>query len=150
MRTSAAVLAAMLATTGSASAAPAPGACSIMRKDEMKPFSSNAFFDQFPPEEEKSGNGSACNYAGVYIQIDPFPFSTVENMRRQPGQSFEAAPGIGDAAFVRNNRGQYAELFGRVGQRVLTIQMDVGPQENFASVKPRLLRLATALAARLK
>jgi hypothetical protein len=147
---SAAILGAMLASTASLSAAPAPGACSLLRKDEMKKFSSNQFFDQFPPEEEKAGNGSGCNYAGVYIQIDPFPFSTIDTMRRQPGRTFEAAPGIGDAAFASNNKGEYAELFAKIGQRVFTIQMDVGPNETYASVKPRLLALAAVMAARLK
>ena len=141
---------AVLAATGTAFAAPAPGACSIMSKAEVKPFSSNQFFDQFPAEEDKAGGGTGCNYAGVYIQLDPFPFATVENMRRQPGQTLESAPGIGNAAYVRDNGGNYAELYARVGQRVFTIQMSIRPGESFASVKPRLLQMGTAMAAKLR
>ena len=144
-----AALAAIVAA-GPALAAPAPGACALLSKDEVKKFSSNPFFDRFPPEEEKAGNGSSCNYAGVMIQVDPFAFATVDNLRRQPEQVFEAAPGIGDAAYMHDNRGNYAELYARVGQRVFTIQMDIGPQETYQSVKPRLTGLANLLAAKLR
>ena len=121
-----------------------------MPKTELKQFSSNQFFDQLPAEEEKVGNGTACNYAGVYIQIDPFPFSTIENMRTRSPQAWEVAGGIGDAAYVQNNGGRYAELYSRVGQRVFTIQMSVGPNETYDTAKARLLRLGTAMAAKLR
>ena len=77
-----------------------------MTKNEVKQFSSNQFFDQFPAEEEKVGNGTACNYAGVFIQLDPFPFSTIERMRTGSPQAWEVARGIGDAAYVQNNGGR--------------------------------------------
>src|SRR5215471_5593298 len=99
-------------------AAPAQGACSIMTKAEVKQFSTNAFFDQLPVQEEKVGNGTSCNYADILIQIDPFPFATIERMRSGAPQRWEAAPGVGDAAYARDNGGRYAELYSRVGQRV--------------------------------
>lgn len=132
------------------SAAPASGACSIMTKAEVKPFSSNRLFDQFPAEEEKEGRGSSCNYAGVYIQVDVIPFATIETMSRDQKQRIEAVRGVGDAAYVRNNRDEYAELYARVGQRTFTIQLDIGPQETFASVRPRLLQMGTAMAAKFR
>jgi len=140
----------MLAVAGPAFAAPASGACSIMTKAEVKPFSTNRLFDQSPAEEMQEGRGSSCSYAGVYIQLDVIPFSTIENMSRDKRERIEAVRGVGDAAYVRNNRDDYAELYARVGQRTLTIQLDIGPQETFASVRPRLLQLAAAMAAKFR
>ena len=131
-------------------AAPATGACSIMTKAEIKPFSTNRAFDQFPAEEEKEGRGSSCNYAGIYIQVDVIPFATIETMSRDQKQRIEAVRGVGDAAYVRNNRDEYAELYARVGQRTFTVQLDIGPQETFASVRPRLMQLGTAMAAKFR
>lgn len=131
-------------------AAPASGACSLMSKAEVKPFSSNPLFDQFPPEEEKEGRGTSCSYAGVYLQLDVISFAMIESMSRDKGERMEAVRDVGDAAYVRNNRDDYAELYIRVGQRSLTVQLDIGPQETFASVRPRLLRMGTAAAAKLR
>ncbi len=121
-----------------------------MTKAEVKPFSTNRLFDQFPAKEMQEGRGSSCSYAGVYIQLDVIPFATIENMSRDQKQRIEAVRGVGDAAYVRNNRDDYAELYVRVGQRTLTIQLDIGPQETFASVRPRLLQLGTAMAAKFR
>jgi len=132
-------------------AAPAPGACAVMTKAEVKPFITNIMFDRLPAEEQKEGGGSTCNYAGVYIQLDVIALASLDNMRRQPGQTFEAVPGIGDAAYVRDNRGNFAELFAKVGQQSFTLQMDINaPQENFAQVRPRLIGLGKAFAAKLR
>ena len=148
---SVAVFAALLAALAIPTvAAPAPSACSIMTKAEVKPFSTNRLFDQFPPEEMTEGRGTSCGYAGVYIQLDVIPFSTIESMSREKGQNIQAVQGVGDAAYVRDNRGMYAELYARVGQRVFTVQLDIGPQETFASVRPRLIQMGTAMAAKLR
>jgi hypothetical protein len=135
---------------GPASAAPVSGACSILSKAEIKPFSSNRLFDQLPAEEMQEGRGSSCNYAGVFIQLDVIAFGTIETMSRDKRERIEAVRGVGDAAYVRNNRDEYAELYARVGQRTFTIQLDIGPQETFASVRPRLLQMGAAMAAKLK
>lgn len=146
-----AICAAMLAAFAVPTfAAPAQSACSIMTKDEVKQFSTNPEFDQIPAQEEKVTQGSGCTFPGIYVQLDPFPVATFENMKRQPGMTLEAAPGIGDAAFLRDNRGTFAELAGRVGPRVFTIQMTIRQGETYASVKPRLLRIGTAMAAKLR
>jgi hypothetical protein len=149
-RTAVAAFAATLGTIGPALAAPVSGACSIMSKAEVKPFSTNRLFDQFPAEEMREGRGSSCNYAGVYIQLDVIPFATIENMSRDKRERIEAVRGVGDAAYVRNNRDDYAELYARVGQRTFTVQLDIGPQETFASVRPRLLQMGAAMAAKFR
>jgi len=133
-------------------AAPTQGACSVLTKNEVKPFSGGSpVFDQLPPQEEPSGRGSSCSYAGIVIQIDPFPFSTVDAQRNRPGAKFEAVPGVGDAAFARENSGSDdAEIFFRVGQRVATIQLNIPNGATYDSVKSRLVGLAKVLAAKLR
>lgn len=136
----------------SQAAAPAPGACSVLTKEEAKRFSAAAkFFDTIPPEEDKLANGSACSYADFIIQVDPFPFATIDAERKKPGERFESIPGVGDLAYARENtRIGGAEIYYRVGQHVVTIQMDIAMGESYAATKPRLIGLAQALAAKLK
>jgi hypothetical protein len=121
-----------------------------MTKDEIKPFSSDLLFDQVPAKEEKEGRGTSCTYGGVYLQLDIIPFATIENMSRDKKEKIEAVRGVGDAAYIRNNGDDYAELYVKVGQRTLTIQLDINGQETFASVKPRLVKMGTAMAAKLR
>ena len=108
-------------------AAPAPGACSLFTIAEAKKFSDAAkFFDLIPPQEDRFGNGSSCSYADFIVKVDPFPFATIDAERKKPGERFEAVPGVGDVAYVRENtRIGAAEILYRVGQRVVTIQMDL-------------------------
>ena len=135
-------------------AAPAQGACSLLSRDEVKPFAGGSpVFDLLPPEEEPSGRGSACNYGGgvIYMQLDPFAFSTLDAERSKAGANFEAIPGVGDAAYARENtRSDDAVIYFRVGQRVVTIQMNIAPGQTYATVKPRMVGLAQALAAKLR
>ena len=149
-----AVAALALAVPVASLAAPAQGACSLLTRNEVKAFTNNSrVFDLLPPEEEPSGRGTACNYGGgvVNMQLDPFPFATIDAERSKAGANFEAVPGVGDAAYARENtRSDDAEIFFRVGQRVVTIQMSIAPPENYNAVKPRLIGLAKAYAAKLR
>jgi hypothetical protein len=142
----------LIATTSIA--APAQGACSILSRDEVKPFAGGSpVFDMFPPEQEQSGRGTACNYGlgVIYMQLDPFQFATIDAERSKPGANFEAVPGVGDAAYAHENtRSDDAEIYFRVGQRVVTIQMTIPPGQTYASVKPRLIGLSRAIAAKLR
>ena len=135
-----------------AQAALAPGACSLFTKEEAKRFSDGSkFFDLIPPQEDRFGNGSSCSYSDYIIQVDPFPFATIDAERKKPGERFEAVPGIGDVAYARQNtRSGDAEIFFRVGQRVATIQMNVPTGQTYATTKPRLIELAKAMAAKLR
>jgi hypothetical protein len=133
-------------------AAPAPGACSLFTKEEARSFSDGSkFFDLIPPEEDRFGNGSACSYSDFIIQVDPFPFATIDAERKKPGERFEAVPGVGDVAYAHENtRIGAAELYFRVGQRVATVQMDIPIGQTYATTKPRLIALSRALAAKLR
>ena len=135
-------------------AAPAQGACSLLTRDEVKPFADGSpVFDLLPPEQEPSGRGTACNYGGgvIYMQLDPFPFATIDAERTKPGAKFEAIPGVGDAAYARENTSSDdAEIYFRVGQRVVTVQMNIAPSQTYATVKPRLIAFSKAVAAKLR
>jgi hypothetical protein len=132
-------------------AVPAQGACSLMSKAEVKPFAASPGFDAQAPGQDQIGRGTGCNYAGIYILVDAFPFANVDAERNKPGQKFEAVPGVGDAAYARQNmRRDDAEIFFRVGQRVVNVQMEIPAGGTYESVKPRLVGLARAVAAKLR
>lgn len=135
-----------------ASPAMAQGACTLLNKDEVRKFAPNpSVFDMLPPSEEPVGKGTACTYAGIFVQIDPFAFSLIEAERKKPGEKYEPVPGVGDAAYARENtRSDDAEIYFRVGQRVATIQLGIPVGSNYLAVKPRLVDLAKVLASKLK
>jgi hypothetical protein len=102
-----------------------------------------------PPQEDPVGpSGSACEYGGIGLQIDPFaaPARTEQELAKM------AVPvsGLGDAAYFRDNRGRWAELYVRAGSRVFTIQMGVPMGRTSESIRPNVLGLAKALLPRLK
>jgi len=127
-------------------------ACSLFTKDELRPFIRSRFLDQLPAEEHRFGaNGSACTYAGVIIQLDPFAFSVIQSTWGKEKGNFEAVPGVGDAAyFHRNTRAEAAEIAFRVGQRVFTAQLDLEDGESMDSARTRAIGLARAAAAKLR
>jgi hypothetical protein len=130
-----------------AAAAPRIKVCSLVPKEEVKahlPWI--AALDQFAPEEEAIGaSGSSCNYPSVLIQVLPASPGTVDLVRKKPG--IETIAGVGDEAYFNNNADRYAELFVRVGQRLLTLQANANGK--VAAVKPGVVNLAKALVAKL-
>ncbi len=98
-----------------------------------------------PPEGGALGSaGSECTYGGVTLQLDPFPWSTVTREQLTP------VGGVGDAAFFRSNRDEYAELFVRSGAHVITIQMDVPTGKSAASIQSNAVALAKELLPQIK
>jgi len=57
---------------------------------------------------------------------------------------------VGDEAYVHNNKERFAELYTRVGPHLLTVQMDIGTNQKFDTVKPSLIELAKVFAAKLR
>jgi hypothetical protein len=55
---------------------------------------------------------------------------------------------LGDEAYFRNNKNMFAEVFVRVGQRLLTLQADA--DDNVAAVKPKVIGLAREYVAKLR
>jgi hypothetical protein len=148
------------AQTGGPRSAPPAAAirvCALMPASEVKkliglPDPLN-LYQQMPPEEEPIGKGSSCNYPSVHVQIDPFAWATIDSLRMKNPAEFEAISGVGDAAFMRANKKrsvEFAELYARVGTHILTIQLDVPDGSSTAAVKPGLVALAKAYAAKLR
>ena len=147
------------ARSGQGSAAKPPiRACALLPASEVKKLAALPdplnLYATMPPDEEPVGKGSSCNYPNLHVQIDPFDWATIDSMRLKNSAQFEAVPDIGDAAFLRANKPapslEFAELYARVGSHVLTIQMDVPDGKSTASVKPGLVALAKAYAAKLR
>jgi hypothetical protein len=133
-------------------------ACALLPVGEVKRLAALpdplGLFEKMPPEEERAGGGSSCNYPSIHVQVDPFDWKTIESVRAKNSTQFEAVPGVGDAAYVRANKVtsslEFAELYARVGPHILTIQMDVPDGQSTAAVKPGLVALAKAYIAKLR
>jgi hypothetical protein len=139
--------------SGSAAAKPAIRACSLLTKElvsKITPYDEEQkrLVFTIPPQEDSVGaSGSACEYGGIHLQIDPFPWTTVEKVG---DKTWVAVPQVGDAAYFRDNRGDYAELAAHVGARVVTIQMSIPTGRTADSIKPNVVALANAVLPSLK
>ena len=123
--------------------------CSLLPKAEVKKLiGGDKVFDMFAPEEEAVAGGSSCNYPGVRIQVIPFQQSTIDAVRKRA--PVEAVSGVGDEAYLHDNRGRYAELIVKIGPRLLTLQRSVATGQTVASVRPGVIDLAKALVAKLR
>ena len=141
--------AARQARSGATPATTSTGACSLLPKDlALKVTSTNkALFNQ-PPRESTVGKGSECNYGDITLRIDPFPWASLKGMMKN-GPEWKAVSDVGDEAYFRDNR-QFAEFMGKVGLRTFTIQMGVPVAGTAEKIKPNVVTLATAVAAKLK
>lgn len=123
-------------------------ACSLLPKAEVKkhlPW--NAIVDSMAPEEEPVGAaGSSCNYPSVFIQVFPVGRLVKGQPSTEPG--WQPVAGIGEEAWFRPNRTNYAELYVKTASHTLTIQANA--DGNVEKVKPGTLSLARALLATLR
>ena len=124
--------------------------CGLLPKAEVKKLiGGDQMFDRIAPEEEPIGNyGSSCNYPGVMVQVLPFNHQTIEAARKR-GKLDDLA-GIGDAAYTYDNPAGYAEIYVKVGERLLTIQRDVPIGQTQADVRPGAIALARTLVSKLR
>jgi hypothetical protein len=106
----------------------------------------NDIVDRMPPQEEPIGAaGSSCNCPSVLIQA----FPVVRLVRGQPSTApgWQPISGIGDEAWFRANRTDYAEPYVKTATHTLTIQTNA--DGNVEAVKPGAISLAKALLAKL-
>jgi hypothetical protein len=129
-------------------ASPPIKACSVASREEVKkhlPW--KAALDQFKSEEEPIGAyGSSCNHPSVLIQVMPSSKAAIDSLRRISG--IETISGLGDEAYFSNNHDQYAEVYVRSGNTLLTLQANLN--KDMATVKPGALNLARALLPKLR
>ena len=122
--------------------------CSLLPKAEVKkhlPWI--AALDGMQPEEIAIGTrGSSCNYPSADIQVLSFSQGTMDAIKKQSG--VEKLSGVGDEAYFRDNRGEYAEVYVKVGNRILTVQGNVN--NNMGAIKAGSVSLAKALVEKLR
>lgn len=126
--------------------------CSLLTLAEVKKLAPwQPLLDQFAKgEEEPIGtSGSSCNYPTVFIQVMAFQRSFIDNLKKT-GVVLETVPGVGDEAYVRNNRDRYAELVAKVGPHSLTVQLSIERDKTFESSKPSLIAIGQAYVAKLR
>src|SRR6476620_1486135 len=123
------------------SPAPPVKVCGLLPKgEEKKLIGGNQFFDTMAPEEEALGTyGSSCNYPSVTIQVMPFQQSTFDTARKRG--RLESVAGVGDEAYLYNNPAGYAELYVKVGSRLLTLQRSVAMGQTVADVRSGVIAL---------
>jgi hypothetical protein len=61
-----------------------------------------------------------------------------------------AAQGIGDEAYLYHNPAGYAELYVKVGARLLTLQRSIDMGQTIGDVRAGTIALANALVAKLR
>jgi hypothetical protein len=126
-------------------------ACSLVPIAEVKKLAPwPPQLDQFAKaEEEPLGTyGSSCNYPTVFIQVMSFRQSTIDAARK--AGALEPAAGVGDEAYLRNNKDRWAELIARVGPHLLTLQLSIDTNKTYDSTKPALIELAKVFASKLR
>jgi hypothetical protein len=126
--------------------------CSLLSVAEVKKLAPwPPHLDSFAKgEEEPVGSaGSSCNYPTVFIQVMAFNRSFIDELKKA-GMPLEPVPGVGEEAYVRDNRGRYAELVAKVGPHSLTVQLSIESNKTFESTKPSLIAIGKAYAARLR
>jgi hypothetical protein len=135
-------------------------ACSVLSKDEIKKAAGThtpRYFDQIPSEEiVLPGGGSECVLAGFIVQLDAVPASAFESTRTAhvARTKYEPLSELGDEAYFYEQGPPGAPdvvgVYARVGERVFVFSMDVGAGESAALLRPAVVALAKAGAAKLR
>ena len=125
-------------------------ACSLLTRDEVRKIAPwTPVLDQFKSEEEPIGTtGSACEYPSVRIQVLPFSPGTIEAAKKRG--KLEAVAGVGDDAYLYENPAGYAEVYAKIGTRLVTVQKSVRPGDKMEAAKPVAVTLARAVVAKLR
>ena len=129
-------------------------ACSVLTRAEVRkhvPWSDQMerIFPQ--AEEDQFANGSGCEYPSIRVQVmstSPDHWKRWLDASKNP--TVERVAGVGDEAYIRDNKGMFAELYAKSGSRLLSLQKNLKSGETTQSSKPELIALAKALAAKLR
>ena len=123
--------------------------CALLTVAEVKKLAPwEPMFDQMKIEEEGIAGGSSCSYPTATVQVMQFHQGTIDSLTKQ--YKLEVVAGVGDAAWLRNNRDMFAELMTKVGPHLLTVQTSIDRGQTFETSKPELLALGRAFAAKLR
>ena len=141
---------ALSALTVAAQTPPVVKTCGLLPRAEVKTLiGGNASFDRTPPREEPLGShGSSCVYPDLMIQVLPFVRQRIDVAKQRGGLT--VVYGVGDEAYLYDNRAGYAELYAKVGRRLLVVQRRLVGNGSLVEERPKMIALAKALAAKLK
>jgi hypothetical protein len=102
-------------------------------------------------EEDHFANGSGCEYPVIRIQIMSASASQWKSwVDASKNPTVERIAGLGEEAYIRNNKNLFAELYAKVGSHVISLQKNLGTDETMQATKPQLIALAKAVAGMLQ
>jgi hypothetical protein len=124
--------------------------CSLVSLAEMKklaPWPSSV--DQHAKAEEVSlPPRSLCVYPTAQIQVEPYRQQIIDTARKRA--QLDPVAGIGDEAYIGNNRNLFALVYAKVGPHLLTVEMEIPVGKKFETAKPTAVEIAKAFAAKLR
>lgn len=124
-------------------------ACTILSRDEVRKIAAwSPGSDQFKESEQPVGAGSVCVYPNVQVYVGPYSAARLDSERKRA--PMVPVAGIGDEAFLQQNGKHWAVLYVKVGARAVFVEQEIPPAGTFESVKPSVLALGKALAAKLR
>ena len=133
---------------------PTMHACSVLTRAEVRKIMpwSDQMERIFPNEEEDQfANGSGCEYPSVRVQImstSPDQWQRWVDTSKNP--SVERVAGVGEEAYIRDNKGMFAELYAKSGPYLVSLQKSLKPGETTQASKAQLIALGQALVAKLR
>ena len=132
---------------------PTQHACSVLTRAEVRKLVpwSDQMEKIFPQEEEDQfANGSGCEYPSIRVQ---FMSTTPDQWQRwvetSKNPTVERLAGVGEEAYIRDNKGLFAELYAKSGSYLVSLQKNLGNGETTQTSKPQLIALAKAVFAKL-
>lgn len=132
---------------------PTQHACSVLPRAEVRkhvPWD-DRMESIFPKEEEdRMANGSGCEYPSVRVQVlstSPDHWKRWVDTVKNP--TVERVAGVGEEAYIRDNKGRFAEFYAKRGRYLVSLQKSLKDGETTQTSKSQLTALANAVLAKL-
>jgi hypothetical protein len=128
-------------------------ACSVLSRAEVRKLVpwSDQMESLFPQaEEDQFANGSGCEYPSVRVQImstTPQQWQRWVDTSKNP--TVERVAGVGEEAYIRDNKSLFAELYAKSGRYLVSLQKNLQPGETTQASKAGLIALAKAIVSKL-
>ena len=124
--------------------------CSLVSLAEMKKLA------PWPPNVDQSAKAeevvlpqrSLCVYPTAQVQVESYRTQIIDSARKTA--RLDPIPGIGDEAYIRNNRNLFAVIYAKVGPHLLTVEMEIAEGQTFETAKPTVIEIAKAFTTRLR
>jgi len=133
---------------------PTAHACSVLTRAEVRQLVpwSDQMEKIFPQEEEDQfANGSGCEYPSIRVQVmSTSPEQWKRWIESSKNPTVERVAGVGDEAYIRDNKGLFAELYAKSGSYLISLQKSLKTGETTGASKPQLVALAQAIVAKLR